>query len=471
MKKALVMLFTFVLVISMCLVSGAIELDIAENAADYAVEAELSAVNVAPGINVLTGDTTLASFDAMPEAIIGSNDGITKYEIASDGEGNNIFKWTTAVVSGVGYPQMYINLPAEIGRKYYYKFETRMTGTNPSDKVCWLMYDSGNILANAYDGIYQNDIPQGKWVTVEGTTGAATRATTQIGLQTKIQNTTADDPCLYYYDNMAIIPMYKVTYTGVGVDHILFDEEGNVLTSFAPRMDMVPERTENDGKLVKFAGWSQVPESTTPEETVELYNSDITLYPVWETRPCLSSTWYMSGAEGTTFDITAAEAVEWTVDVGHSEATYAVSDNKLTITAAGYPGVVTVTATAADGFVATKVIDVVGGGKYKPGLNMMTGTPDVLDFDTKPIGDLSGTPKQYNFYFSGVTGAAIVANPYADYTGNDGGNMLQMKLNKVANTYPQFIFKTPVEANRPYEIKTTVATSYTEEQFLWLNGD
>ncbi len=473
MKKSFVLLLTLVMAFSMCILSGALELDTAENAADSVIaeDAALAEVTVAPGINVLTGDTTLATFDTLPEAIFGSNETITKYEVV-DGETSKLLKWEIAAKTGTAYPQMYINIPAEIGRKYYYKFDTKMTGTNPSDKVCWLMYDSGNILAYAYDGIYQNDIPQGKWVTMEGTSGEATRATTQIGLQTKIMNTTAEDPCYYYYDNMALIPMYKITYTGVGVDHILFDEEGNVLTSFAPRMDMVPEWTANDGQLVKFLGWSELPEDTTAQETVELWNSDVTLYPVWEKRACLSSTWYMKGAAGTTLDITAAEEVEWSVDVGNSEATYAVSGNKLTITAAGYPGVVTVTATAADGSVATKVITVAGGDNYKPGLNMMTGTADVLDFDDKPTGALGGTPAQYNFSFSGVNGAAIVANPYTDYTGNDGGNMLEMTLNATTstNTYPKFYLKTPTEEGRPYQLTMKIATAMTS-QYLWLNGD
>ena len=473
MKKTLVMLLSLTLVFAMCLVSGAVELDVAENAAEIAqVEnATFEEVVVKPGINVLTGDTSLATFDTMPEAIFGSNDGIVKYEIVESEENNNILKWTVANIAGTGYPQMYINLSTEIGRKYYYKFDSKMTGTNAADKFCWLMYDSGNILANSYDAEYLQAMSKGIWATVEGVSNEADRATSQIGLQTKVMKTTADDPCCYYYDNMAIIPMYKITYTGVGVDHILLDEDGNVLTSFTPNPEMAPEWKDNDGKAVKFLGWSLLPDSDTPEESFELYNEDVVLYPVWETKMCLSSTWYMSGAVNTTFDITAAEAVEWTVDVGNSEATYTVSDTKLTIIAAGYPGVVKVTATTADGFVATKVIDVIGGGSYKPGLNMLTGTPDVLDFDNKPVGNLSSTPGQYNFYFSGVAGAAIVANPYADYTGNDGGNMLEMTFNQIANSYPSFIFRSPTEAGRPYEIKTKVATAYTADQFLWLNGD
>ena len=111
-----------------------------------------------------------------------------------------------------------------------------------------------------------------------------------MGFQTKIQNTTAEDPCYYYYDNMAIIPMYQITYTGVGVDHILLDEEGNVLTSFTPNPEMVPEWTANDGQLVKFLGWTDVPDFEVASESIALNNTDVILYPVWETRECLSST-------------------------------------------------------------------------------------------------------------------------------------------------------------------------------------
>ena len=480
MKKTLALLFTVIMAIALCLSSAAFELEAAESenevvTGEEAVLSEVATGNPGdPGINVFTGTSAVETFESgsLPTIINAPTSPLVAIDVVDD-NGDKVLRWTTyRSDGGECYPQMMLNVKWEEGRKYYFTSDNKRTGKNTSgDTPFWLMYDAASVAGNLHTDEYDGKIKTGEWVKVAVSTSPVQRVE-KIRIQTKIKGATEAEPCYYYFDDVALIPYYKITYTGVGEDQILLDGEGNVLTSFTPRMDMVPEWTANDGQLVKFLGWSELPDDTNAQETVELWNSDVTLYPVWETRACLSSTWYMKGTAGTTLDITAAEAVEWSVDVGHSEATYAVSGNKLTITAAGYPGVVTVTATAADGSVATKVITVAGGTSYKPGLNMMTGTADVLDFDDKPTGDLGGTPAQYNFRFSGVNGAAIVANPYTNYTGNDGGNMLEMTLNATtsANPYPNLVLNTPTEEGRPYQLTMKIATAMTS-QFLWLNGD
>lgn len=86
-------------------------------------------------------------------------------------------------------------------------------------------------------------------------------------------------------DNVSIIPNYKITYEGVGIDWYLLDESGSIADTYTPKTDNLPESFVENGVLYHCAGWGLHPLATESETSIPLNHEDITLYPVWEILP------------------------------------------------------------------------------------------------------------------------------------------------------------------------------------------
>lgn len=210
--------------------------------------------------------------------------------------------------------------------------------------------------------------------------------------------------CYLYIDNYSIMPYYRVTYYGAdgNVDssaYFLRDSEGTVMTSFTP--DYAPIFNIEGGKYRRCLGWSTEPNATEAQTSFALNNEDLVLYPVlgeeFEPLSLSSSVLRAGGANKETGTLTVIDGftvTDWKVDTGYSDALVTVSEDKRTVTVepTGYAGVVTVTATMGGELAGTeleKVIRLYGGTEYKPGLNLITGTPIAFDFENITQADLN----------------------------------------------------------------------------------
>lgn len=266
MKKVFILVLTALLFLTGFTVYG-ITLETVEAEFDEeSTNIVLSAITSAPGINVLTGTTEPATFDTMPSAVRGARDAsILKYDIYDNG-GENVLRWI-CTNTDTKYPQLLINIGLENGRMYYYKADNYRTGTNTKE-AHWLMYTGGSAATTL------TNIPLDTWTTV---TKSFTSTKTQdvLGVQHQVTGASNDSPCYYYFDNMILVPYYKVTYMDtygenvLATDYILFDASGNFLTEFTP----------DKSKVEGVTGFSTYPGGDLVG-SVSLYNEDVVLYAV-----------------------------------------------------------------------------------------------------------------------------------------------------------------------------------------------
>ena len=141
-----------------------------------------------------------------------------------------------------------------------------------------------------------------------------------------------------------------------------------------------------------LTGWSKTnpAEGTTDLVTTitdeDITATEITLYAVWkktdETYTVSADKTVALGTSGTTVTLTANHLTAWTYDIGYSDAEVTTTDTTLTVKAVGYSGVVTVTAKSKlDDTEQTVTVSLICGNLQKPGLNVMTGTPDPVTFE------------------------------------------------------------------------------------------
>ena len=89
-----------------------------------------------------------------------------------------------------------------------------------------------------------------------------------------------------YYDDLAFVPYYKITYNEANtVDQVLFADESvkdltKLATSYTVRTDNYPADKVINGVYSKCIGWSTTEGATEPMTEVALANADIKLYPV-----------------------------------------------------------------------------------------------------------------------------------------------------------------------------------------------
>ncbi|MBQ8759747.1 MAG: hypothetical protein IJZ20_08660, partial [Clostridia bacterium] len=80
-----------------------------------------------------------------------------------------------------------------------------------------------------------------------------------------------------YLDNYLFVPFYKITYTGIGDEYFLYDENGNIATSYD--VDSAKTLISDSGR--EFLGWSTEENASVAITEVTLANEDVVLYPVW----------------------------------------------------------------------------------------------------------------------------------------------------------------------------------------------
>jgi len=203
-----------------------------------------------PGLNIFTGTTDAADFENGSTNNIGfrfnaANVGIRTVvdnSVELGGTGN-----TTSVLKTKGiwtYHHMFLPGVFEGGRKYEIKYDAYYSAA-PLGKIStfmsWIINTGSTINHTQYGNSAENKA--GKWYS--GTqTVTPTNSVDYLEIQTKIsKDSPSADVTDYtyqniYFDNMSVIPYYKVTYVDVdgaeAVEYVLYDAEGNVLTSYTP---------------------------------------------------------------------------------------------------------------------------------------------------------------------------------------------------------------------------------------------
>lgn len=270
-----------------------------QETAELEAEAKKSS---APGLNVFTGQKGVWNFeDATTDelkSIFGSVSALSLFEIGTDplDSGNKVIHAATASYSGndQSYPSFGMSLPTvlEAERPYYVTFKYRRTndgadGTyNTDGNYMWLMKNStgvSDIMVELKSTI--NDPAWGKYAAYTDFTKKGANNTAVRSLLFEVNTYQTDtSKTHYYYDDIAVIPGYKITYhLNDGTDdvykteYIKADLNGPEYTKYTVISD-----TPSSSK--KFLGWSLTKNGETVD-SVTIADSDIDLYAVWEKNP------------------------------------------------------------------------------------------------------------------------------------------------------------------------------------------
>lgn len=276
MKNTFRILFAVILAMTICVFASALTLDTAECATETNVRTEATlavASTTIPGVNLFTENEKVYTFSesgASPEAVAKSPDNIQMWWIADPGYDDGRCLATLnngSAGTGVQFQRFTLNVPVEAGRKYYVAGVTK--GKNGSkgnpdftDYILWVLQDGQDI-----SGAFRYDSAKvGEWQPFEFNFTAKSSSSFLFQNNTHYQN-------LVYFDNLTVVPYYKVTYIGldgvteVATDYVLLDDNGDFLTSYTPDLTKVPGAT---GFALTAGG-----ESVT---SVALNKADIKLY-------------------------------------------------------------------------------------------------------------------------------------------------------------------------------------------------
>lgn len=242
-----------------------------------------------PGINIATGNQNPLTFDEEPALkwlTGGATNSITTFDVEGvTGNENGKKAFKVSVPKDQHYMSVFYEKFIEAYRPYFVKFDV-YSNHSPENACLWLI--DGNT-GNGGDHVsLQNGftaaIKDNKWYTAAATARySANRTNVQIQTDTWWGNPSAGhEGTYYYYDNVSIVPYYKVSYIydGAIVDTAYVNSCENDGT-FRTELPLDLTKTLSvDGK--KHVGWSLNQNSTVADapEAVAAANRDIKLYAV-----------------------------------------------------------------------------------------------------------------------------------------------------------------------------------------------
>lgn len=311
----------------------------------------LSAITVAattPGINLLTGDKSPLTFDDMttlPSTIV--------YAELSDspieGESGKVLHATLkdyqySTVQFKFNPALDRNRPYRISFKAYKKADEGYGNATPQ---LWIMKngtsgwqiakDIGGFVPNNAAGWFNHDYTVATFgsLTNKNTGALDTTDINTILLEWAYHDgTTGTVKENIYFDDVSIIPAYKVTYLDEDGTELKVTYESLTGSTFEP---IVSAADANNGII----GWSKANDGTA-DESIVLNNRDITLYAVYDNNlnfnlkadktlliksgdvaSLTTNLWHRNGVDGITVSYSVAEGASFVTlkDNGNGSAT------------------------------------------------------------------------------------------------------------------------------------------------------
>lgn len=359
-----------------------------------------------PGINIATGNQDPLTFDEEPALkwlTGGANNSVTTFNeegVTGNEDGGKAFK--VSVPATTHYMSVFYEKFIEAYRPYFVKFDV-YSNHSPDNACLWLI--DGN-RGNGGDHInFQNGfsaaLKANTWYTAAATARySADRTNIQIQADTWWGNPSAGhEGTYYYYDNVSIVPYYKVSYIydGAVVDTAYVNSCENDGT-FRTELPLDLSKTVSiDGK--KLVGWSLSKNSTTADapETVTAANRDINLYAVLK-------------------------------DVGVTSVTFMNGEENLGSEDLNYDSVIT-KFTNADG----KLFK--GWSTTPDGANMISHVPE-NDVTLYAVFEDIATQNEYGnlIYYNDFSNTAFAAQSYTGWT-HDNGNTTTGNYNFFAGNY------------------------------------
>lgn len=285
-----------------------------ESVSTESTQTALAAKGYAPGLNMLNQTTSPWDFESESVAAYttvlgtwtsaGSNvsvvDNTTKDAVNSSSKALLLaVKATGDVYPSVSFSTpitMSAKRPVYVTGKYRKSYTPLASETHTGEGCLWLM-KNGYIAADIGIEMNKGWKQFAKTVDFSKSRNASTGKTdssdySSISFQTKALK--ADGTTDFYFDDILFMPYYKATYhlndgseTTLKDDYFLFDDDGNMLTTYTPDLTVAPT-TNRYGYI--FKGWATSASATTvlsEGATITLANADIDLYAVWERDPDL----------------------------------------------------------------------------------------------------------------------------------------------------------------------------------------
>mgnify|MGYP004518607621 FL=1 len=243
---------------------------------------------VVPGYNILTGNTSAWTCDSMtfPEGIaIEAGCDLTKSPVSGDDNNSVLVSRPRGKYMWVSFSNSLLKYPKERAYKFSFKSYKRADGVYTNDPACWIMKNGGaGWQVVAYVGSFTPNEASWKehsyilknFGKLHDNNGVLDTSDIEKFI-IQWARATDDTENLHeeaYFDDLSIIPSYKITYCDtdgslIREEYDYFDEE-----SFKPVL------TDEDKALYRI-GWS-VENDKTADETVPLLHEDITLYAVYD---------------------------------------------------------------------------------------------------------------------------------------------------------------------------------------------
>lgn len=316
------------------------------------------------------------TISAYPDGVAGNDSEWAWYDVVSQSaasQGNHRF-----VVKG----------NFENGRKYWFAFDyyTNMFDTLGADTGFNYYVTQTGKSAATWTSV-KSAVSAKKWFSCSqkeylysGTDGG----TVTLQTQTYHPGKTA----AFWYDNIMVMPYYKINYVtsaGTTTEQVLFADadKTQILTEYTPRSDNYPFPING----MACIGWSTQENAAEAMTVIPLENSDITLYPVYETtdKQFVAPKKVVSASSEDTVWVylpNYADDMDYICDAGVTDVVVTQDDDgAFHFVPNGMPGEVTFTAEKDGETVETLTVQLLGGNKWRPGLDLATGTEKTFDFD------------------------------------------------------------------------------------------
>lgn len=267
-----------------------------ENAVMYSSpvspEKKIPQQNIKPGVNIFTGDVKALEFENDDDFGFFYNAQKTTdiFTYSQQKENENCYLNISGgnTDSSWKYCQIAADLEKSVDRPAILMLDIK--GNNQC--AFWLSEVSGKHIILAYAGQFTDSWKLFKLDSLNKT--HSEDAFTRLRIQFGTDSSASDS---FGVDNICLVPYYKITYHAVlpnginGTDRIEYfiSDDSSKVTLDGTTITGIADKYTPSGELTvdgyTFLGWTQENGSENVQSSVDLNNSDIDLYPIWQEDP------------------------------------------------------------------------------------------------------------------------------------------------------------------------------------------